>query len=175
MRSRGPQRANAAVVHQKPDYRSTSEAAFERHSSRLGAPRPQPSENNYLNGLAGYRGRPFRLATLTACRSSRYVSAQPRSVKAEDAENTEVSGLFAAPQTKRRPFGAPRLQFSGIGPPEAVIPPPAAPAGRPFEPPRRPWPLPSRARRESVDRAWSQSRAACSSSRPCRPESGGRR
>src|SRR4029078_11755613 len=58
----------AAIVHLWSDNRSTSEAASELHSSRLGALHPRPIKINDLNVLAGFGSRPFRLAKLTACR-----------------------------------------------------------------------------------------------------------
>jgi hypothetical protein len=70
-------------------------AAFERHSSRRGALHPQPYKINDLNGLAGFEGRPFRLAMLTACRKCAYLSAVASGVKAERAGITDVSGVRA--------------------------------------------------------------------------------
>ena len=76
-RQRTARRKGLALMHFEPD--SLSEAAFELHSSRLGA----------SAGASRYREprrRPFRRAKLTACRKSgAYVSAVSRLVKGNTA------------------------------------------------------------------------------------------
>ena len=100
LRSRGPRRHSTAIVHLWSDNRSTSEAASELHSSRLGALHPQPIKISDLNGLAGFGSRPFRLAKLTACRKSGVCIGAGPECQGERAEIIGVSGARRASATE---------------------------------------------------------------------------
>lgn len=92
-RPRGPRRQSAAVMHQSSDNRSTSEAAFEHHSSRLGALHPQPIKIRDLNGLAGFGSSRSDGRRSPPAVSPAYLSAAPQGVKAESAGFIEVFAI----------------------------------------------------------------------------------
>ena len=106
------------------DNRSTSATAFEHHSSRLGAPHPQPIKISDLNGLAKFPGQPFRLAKLTACRKCAYLSALSQGVKAESADFIGVlaipyrSGCFVNARVLREHGASYRQATPAAGQPE---------------------------------------------------------
>jgi hypothetical protein len=72
------------------DNRSTSAAAFEHHSSRLGAPHPQPMKINDPSGLAKFQSSRSDGRSSPPAVSSGYLSAQSQGVKAESADFIEV-------------------------------------------------------------------------------------
>ena len=74
------------------DYRSTSAAAFELHSSRLGSAPSAADKISDLKGLAGFEAGRSDWRSSPPAESGAYLSMVYRRVKAERAGNAEDSG-----------------------------------------------------------------------------------